>query len=85
MFEFVLYAVFVALVAAFLILLSIKTGYRERLQVTGGKWISEMANCDFCFSFWVALAVALVVAVVTGDYKLVMTGVLSAPLTRMLI
>lgn len=82
---FLIQSVMTALLAAFLILFMGKVGLRERLQVRGNKWISEMANCDFCFSFWVCMVIAVFGAIFTGDYKLLFVAVFAAPLTRALI
>lgn len=83
--EFIFYTVMVALLAAFLILLITKFGLREWMQVNGTKLISDLANCDFCLSFWVGLLLAILLALLSGDLTLMFIPICSTPLTRKLL
>lgn len=65
--KFVLYTFITASAAAFLTGLLGKWGVIERLQTRGNRFFSEMANCNFCLSWWSCVAVALAVAALTGE------------------
>lgn len=83
--EFIFFTIIVALIAAFSILLIAKWGLRERLQVHGGKFISGMAGCDFCISFWVGLFFSVLFAILLRDWSFLFIPICSTPLTRSLI
>ena len=75
----------VALVAAFVILLAKKLGIIEWMQVHGSEFISKMVSCDFCLSFWVGSAMCLCVALYEGNALWIFGGMVSCPITRMLV
>ena len=75
----------VALVAAFNILLAKKLGIIEWMQVHGSEIVSKMASCDFCLSFWMGSALCLCVALYAGDFLWISGGIVSCPITRMLV
>ena len=75
----------VALLAAFAILLAKKTGVVEWMQVNGGRIVSELFSCDFCLSFWTATAILVVLALFTWRLELLLFGMLTSPITRMLV
>jgi hypothetical protein len=77
-------AVAVALVASFFLLLFKKIGIVEWLQVHGGDLISELANCDFCLSWWLSLIIAIIAAAIIGDWWIIATAVLATPICRKL-
>ena len=79
---FLVTVLLVALVAAFIILLAKKLGGVEWLQVHGDKYMSQLASCDFCMSFWAGTAVFVIVACVTDSPLLVFGGMFSCPITR---
>ena len=78
-----------ALLAAFILLLLTKTGWRYALRdhydLTGFSRIAKMLDCDFCFSFWLSLILALVLAILYQDLAWVMAPIFSVPLTRFLL
>ena len=82
---------FVALMAAWLLLLLIKTGAVEWLQVHGSRLIHELASCYFCLSWWLCVAVTLVllVAKVISNQNVsfceIIIPILSTPITRKLL
>jgi hypothetical protein len=82
---FLVTVVLVALVAAFAILLAKKLGAVEWLQVHGDDFISRLASCDFCMSFWAGTAVFVIVACVMDSPLLVFGGMFSCPITRYLV
>ena len=77
--------VLVALVAAFFILLATKLGIVEWMQVHGDKFISGMANCTFCLSFWTCTVLFVGVACWYDEVMLIFGGMLSSPITRYLV
>ena len=77
--------VLVALVGAFIILLAMKLGIIEWMQIHGDAFISEMAKCNFCLSFWTCSALFVGVACYYDNPLLLFGGVVSCPLTRYII
>lgn len=78
-------AIFVALLAAFVILFISKRGWRERMEVKAPKLLSEMASCDFCLSWWTCLAVTVFVVIGTHDVGFLLSAVAATPITRYII
>lgn len=78
-----------ALIAAFIVLVMSKTEIRYKLRdwcdEKGLKQIAKMFDCDFCFGFWSAVAVAVVITIVTADIGWLISPFLSAPITRFLV
>ena len=79
------YAVMVALWVTFLLLLAYKVGIIEWMQVHGGKFISKMAQCDFCMSWWLSVIITLVVLCFTCNVMLLVVPFLSTPIARRLL
>ena len=82
---FLVTVVLVALVAAFAILLAKKLGAVEWLQVHGDRFMSQMASCDFCMSFWAGTIVFVLISCAYDDPVLVFGGMFSCPITRYLV
>lgn len=78
-------AVVVACVAAFLLLLAYKLGGVEKLQVEGSDIVSQMANCDFCMSWWLCVVLSLVMVAVFCDAWLLAVPFVATPIARRLI
>lgn len=78
-----------ALIAAFIVLVMSKTETRYKLcdwcDEKGFKQIAKMFDCDFCFGFWSAVVVAIVITIVTADVGWLISPILSAPITRFLV
>ena len=78
-----------ALIAAFIVLVMRTTETRYKLRdwcdEKGLKQIAKMFDCDFCLGFWSAVAIAIVITVITADIGWLTTPILSAPLTRFLV
>lgn len=81
-FFILLAAVLVATIAAFVLLLLTKVGVIEWLQVHGGKFISELACCTFCLSWWACLFLSVLMFVVTMDYTMFVVPFVATPITR---
>lgn len=80
-----LLAVITAFVATFFLLLAYKWGAIEWLQVHGNAFVSQLANCTFCLSWWVCLAVSLIFIVESRDWSLLIVPVVATPLTRKML
>lgn len=85
MFDVLIESGIVALTAAFIILLLKKWGAIEWLQVHGSNLVSQMANCDFCLSWWASLSVAIALALCIDDWRAVFVSVLATPICRKIL
>ena len=83
--ELFLMTVIAATLSAYLLILAAKWKVVEWMQVKVWKWLSDLANCDFCLSWWVNVIVCLVAAVVTGDTMWIAVPFFATMLTRKLI
>ena len=77
--------IIISLTAAFVILFITKIGIRNWLAERSPKLIYEMLNCDFCLSFWVGLAITLIVIAIGADWYYIFLPVLTTPITRFLL
>lgn len=77
--------IMVALAAAFVVLLAKKLGAVEWLQVHGDKYLSRMASCDFCMSFWSCTIIYMGLACVYDNPMLIFGGIVSCPLARVFV
>lgn len=82
---FLIYVILIALASAFVLTLAYKWGVIEWMQVHGDKIISQMANCDFCLSFWSNVIVCMVVMLVVDDVTIGLAPVFSTMITRKLL
>ena len=83
-----IYAIAVALTSlasAFILLLLRKQGAIEYMQIHGSKVISELANCNFCLSFWANLFLALILCVVMPTPIFMTIPIFATPITRILL
>lgn len=76
---------FVSLSAAFAILLLGKLGMRDCIVTKAPKLISQLFDCDFCLSFWVAVVISSFLAILFCEVSLLFIPVLSTPITRFLL
>lgn len=83
--ELFLMTVIAATLSAYLLILAAKWKVVEWMQVKGWKWLSDLANCDFCLSWWLNVIVCLVAAVVTCDTMWIAVPFFATMLTRKLI
>lgn len=77
--------VFVALLAAFIVLLVKKWGLAEWMQVHGDKFMSQLFSCDLCMSFWAAMLLSAFLAGYTDDMLMFVIPFFTTPITRMLV
>lgn len=85
MIEYVVFIVLIALAASFIVMLLAKWGAVEWMQVHGDNFISKMANCDFCLSFWVNVIIAILVMAFTEDRMLLFVPLFSTMITRKML
>lgn len=79
------FAVITALIATFILLLAYKLGAIEWLQVHGNDFISKLANCTFCLSWWMCLAVSMVFIIDSRDLSFLIIPVIATPIARKLL
>lgn len=85
MIQFAFYTAVVALVAAFGLTLLKKWGVIEWVQVHGNEFFAKMFRCEFCLSFWAGVALAILLAFVTGNPLLLAVPLCSTMITRILL
>lgn len=85
MIQFAFYTAVVALVAAFGLTILKKWGVVEWVQVHGNEFFAKMFHCDFCLSFWAGVALAILLAFVTGNQALLLVPFCSTMITRILL
>lgn len=77
--------IYIALAAAFAILLIGKLGVRGEIITTAPKLISQLFDCDFCLSFWTSLILAVILAILFNEMGIIFIPIISTPITRILI
>ena len=77
--------IYIALAAAFVILLIGKLGIRDNIIAKAPKLISQLFDCDFCLSFWTALILAVILAIFFREMNILFIPIISTPITRILI
>ena len=75
----------VGLLAAFLIVLSNRTGLRGYATAISKGKITDLLQCDFCICFWVNTIVAVTFALCAGNYEYIIVPFFSTPFTRILV
>lgn len=85
LFVFAIYAALAACLAAFLLLLGKKWGIVERMQVRGNRFFSAMAHCDFCLSWWLSVLIAVLLALLAAEWRLLLLPFFTTPLARRLL
>lgn len=80
-----MYAVFIALIAAFFLLLLRKIGVVEYIQVHGNNFFAQMFSCDFCLSWWSGVVIAILATAISGDLSILITPFISTPITRKML
>ena len=77
--------IYIALAAAFAILLSGKLGIRDNIIAKAPKLISQLFDCDFCLSFWTSVILAIILAIFFREMNILFIPIISTPITRILI
>jgi hypothetical protein len=77
--------IYIALAAAFVILLIGKLGIRDNIIAKAPKLISQLFDCDFCLSFWTSLILAIILAIFFREMNILFIPIISTPITRILI
>lgn len=82
-FDFICWVAVISLVAAFLLSLAVKWGWLEYLQVHApNDLIHQMLTCKFCTSFWICMAICLILSIATGHWVLMVAPMCSTIITR---
>ena len=81
----ILWAIITACLASFFLLLAYKWGVIEWLQVHGNAFVSQLANCTFCLSWWMCLAVSLIFIIESRDITFLFIPVIATPITRKML
>lgn len=85
MVNFICFVIVDALAATFCLILARKWGWLEWLQVHAPtEFLSKLLNCNFCTSWWVCLAISLILSVAMKDYTLLLVAPLATPITARL-
>ena len=77
--------ILIALGAAFVVLLIKKWGIAEWVQVHGNGFFSKLFSCDLCMSFWAAVVLSVITAIMVGDVWIISLPMFTTPITRMLV
>ena len=77
--------IYIALAAAFIILLIGKLGIRDNIIAKSPKLISQLFDCDFCLSFWASLILAVILVIFFREMNILFIPIISTPITRILI
>lgn len=77
--------IYIALAAAFAILLIGKLGIRDNIIAKAPKLISQLFDCDFCLSFGTSLILAVILAIFFREMNILFIPIVSTPITRILI
>ena len=77
--------IYIALAAAFVILLIGKSGIRDSIIARAPKLISQLFDCDFCLSFWTSVILAVILAIFFREMNILFIPIISTPITRILI
>lgn len=79
------YALVIAIVSAFIILLIDRIGLREFVVCRSPKVISRLFSCDFCLGFWVSVVLSAALSLAVGDASFMLIPIMSTPVTRILL
>ena len=77
--------IYIALAAAFTILLIGKLGIRDSIIARATRLISQLFDCDFCLSFWASVILAIILAIFFREMNILFIPIISTPITRILI
>lgn len=77
--------IYIALAAAFAILLIGKLGVRDEIIARAPKLVSQLFDCGFCLSFWTSLILAIILAIFFNEMSIIFIPIISTPITRILI
>lgn len=75
----------VALLVSFVILVSDKIGFRDRIASNANTFFYKLLTCDLCLCFWLSTVVSIVLWVFTLNATYLMIPFFSTPLSRLLL
>lgn len=79
------YALSVACIVSFIVLLMGKLGIRDAVVGKAPKLISELFGCDFCLSFWISAILAVSIALTSQRPEALLIPLISTPIARFLL
>lgn len=85
LFYYLTTAVIIACIAAFVLSLLYKWELIEYMQVHGNDFVSKLASCNFCLSWWCCCLVAFTAFLATGETALLLTPFCATKLTQKLL
>ena len=78
--------ILVALVSAFFVIFTHKTGIRNYvIENCKIELLSKLFACDFCYCFWLNAIICVGLAFAYSDYTMLAIPYLSTPITRYLV
>lgn len=84
--DFAILTAIMAPISAWILLLLNKQGAIEWLAVNGNAFFSEMAQCQFCLSWWTNVIVVLFVVLALNDgAMLLLSPFVATPITRKML
>lgn len=86
-FDFLTFIAVVALLSAFILLLLAKIGMIDWFIVHGFRLLSDLAQCQFCLSWWTNVAVTVVACLFFVDWytEILLIPFVATPITRKLL
>ena len=83
--ELLINGVVVGIIAAFFITLAKKWGIVEQVQMKGNEFLSQMAHCDFCLSWWTCCVLTLLYVLATGNVDMIYMPFIGTMISRYLL
>lgn len=83
--NFLIVIVMVTLATVFLRTVLDVVGATHKMQIKGSKLISKIANCSFCFTFWLCVFVSITLAFFAVDPIMILTAPIFATIPAKLI
>lgn len=81
--DFLCWCIVVGLLAAWMLTIADKWGWREWLQVHApNDFFYKLFMCNFCCSWWLGVVISLTLLAVTGQWALLAVPTISTTITR---
>lgn len=81
--EFLCWCIVVAMVAAWMLTLADKWGWREWLQVHAPTdFLYSLFSCNFCCSWWVCVIISIILSLAIGRWEMLVAPMISTMITR---
>ena len=77
------WGVVIGLLAAWMLALAIKWGWREWLQVHAPcDFLYKLFSCDFCCCWWLCVIISLILSAATGQWETMVAPMISTMIAR---